>query len=58
MELKECPFCGDDAILYQTQYKRIPGFWIRCQSECVEQIGNCLSKDDAIKAWNNRYHAD
>ena len=52
-ELKPCPFCGGDAVIFATQY----GTHIECKnydpdSHRVQITGT--TRQDAIEAWNRR----
>lgn len=49
-ELKPCPFCGNDAVLYE-DYE---GGWVIECKRCFVQIWRKNSKKAAIKAWNRR----
>ena len=55
-ELKRCPFCGGEAEL---KYSVLVGFeaknlyFVRCM-ECHVKPFESFSKEEVIKAWNNR----
>lgn len=55
-DLKECPFCGSEAVIYEIG----EGWFIDCgnrKSTCShvpEQQEGCHMKEDAIKKWNTR----
>ena len=48
-ELKPCPFCGGEAVLYGQVF-----YYIVCKSCLAESKGN-YSEQAAIEAWNRRY---
>lgn len=54
-ELKPCPFCGGEAVLWSPhQYD----FRIGCKDDCIPckmEVYN-EREDDCIKAWNTRTH--
>ncbi len=53
-ELKPCPFCGNDAVLYE-EYE---GGWVIECKVCFVKIWRKNSKKAAIKAWNRRANND
>ena len=54
VELKPCPFCGGEAIVYEDEENDC--YMIGCKSCCaVEPMTEwCESKEDAIVQWNTR----
>ena len=62
-ELRKCPFCGGEAILKENEYddyyiKRY--YTVHC-TECSGSVGNtnsCLTREEAIEAWNKRVVAE
>ena len=60
-ELKPCPFCGKQPLLWDTTglhnyNSKAPTWDIGCNNEeCLINVYKCLrSEEDAIKAWNTR----
>lgn len=54
MKLKECPFCGKVAILISNSgYEWGTGHHIKC-ANCSASSTGWHTKEQAIKAWNNR----
>lgn len=50
-ELRECPFCGEPAALFQTRYK-----WsaVCSNPQCTAEISGFYHTDNAVSAWNRR----
>ena len=58
-ELKQCPFCGGEAILRKNRY--CEGYYVTCLSHnCSMIIATCQreTKEEAIEAWNRRASDD
>ena len=63
MKLKPCPFCGGCAVTQRwgmslDERFHIPnnhGYWysIFCNN-CFSEGSECITKEEAIKAWNRR----
>lgn len=63
MELKPCPFCSGLGIIQKWEMSlderfHIPnnhGYWysIFC-NKCFSEGSECITKEEAIKAWNKR----
>lgn len=52
-DLKPCPFCGGDAVLWRAGSGRAA--WIACMGECSVLVSREYENDDAaIAAWNRR----
>lgn len=53
-ELRECPFCGWEAVR-MIESKSVDGSWwfVRCPN-CSAKAGTRSFKDWAIAAWNRR----
>lgn len=51
-KLKPCPFCGSKAVLYKYHWWGT-AYGIEC-SQCKGLIDRCLTKEEAIEAWNRR----
>lgn len=49
IELKPCPFCGNEGHLSQHGDSYI----VSC-FDCGAQIDYCASEEEAVKAWNKR----
>ncbi len=60
MELKNCPFCGSAADIYDNCSNVADEFWAQCQNkENCFAIGTAEpSFDSAVKAWNSRQIED
>lgn len=54
-ELKECPFCGEDAadIVKSTKYPENP-FYVQCDA-CLATTNSFRTTEGAAKAWNERH---
>ena len=59
-ELKDCPFCGEEAeLIKQDRHHPIGGlyyYWVECTG-CEISVPNnqdVVTPDDAIKVWNTR----
>ena len=53
-ELKPCPFCGRKAGVSELTYP-IKHYVVICSNEkCYAQMGDFMSKEDAIEMWNTR----
>lgn len=55
MELKPCPFCGEEAVL--EEHPNFPGeFRVKCTNiyHCAIKQDQWDFKEGAIKAWNKR----
>ena len=51
MELKECPFCGDDCFVSE-----VAGYdWVVGCNACMAVMRYLPTKEAAIKAWNKRH---
>ena len=50
-ELKQCPFCGKDAVMEQVSKSE---WFVVCTHGCVEQRKLYRSKKSAMDAWNRR----
>ena len=59
MKLRECPFCGGEAVFVSTCEvpDETPRGYFRCENMCCEQcyVGD---KDEAAEAWNRRFSDD
>lgn len=58
-ELKPCPFCGGEAIIWETERFLGKGlyYYPRCRTEnCVGNNGwvHFVTKTEATKAWHRR----
>ena len=54
-ELKNCPFCGDEAEVEPVPLKLGWYYIVRCRNRwCSAQTGLKPSEHDAVKAWNIR----
>lgn len=56
--LKRCPFCGGEAV-YSTEESDAPFstmcHFVTCSNNCLEGLyASGDTKEEAIKAWNNR----
>lgn len=58
MDLKPCPFCGGESLVYTTDHHNRDYFDIGCNTEsCIMRCGSDIQysvKNDAVKAWNKR----
>lgn len=53
-ELRRCPFCGGEARISELTYP-MKHYTVICSNEkCYAQMGDFLSNEDAIEAWNTR----
>ena len=52
-ELKPCPFCGGDAVLYEDRYQYQESAWIRC-TRCGIHTQTLIGKNEVIQQWNTR----
>lgn len=53
-ELKPCPFCGREAGITELTYP-MKHYTVICSNEkCYAQMGDFLSKEEAIRMWNTR----
>lgn len=50
VQLKQCPFCGGDAVLDQ----RGPIYWCVCCTICNAEMVGEISERRAIDSWNLR----
>ena len=57
-KLKECPFCGGTAKVFQEEWREV--FSVLCMSDngkrCTARIVNCYSENEAIEQWNTRHN--
>lgn len=55
LRLRECPFCGGEAILgtWRDEYRRLNPSAVHC-SVCHVETRIYERKKEAIKAWNKR----
>lgn len=54
-ELRSCPFCGGEARITELTYP-MKHYTVICSNEkCYAQMGDFLSKGEAIEKWNNRW---
>ena len=51
-ELKPCPFCGGEASMIKVDYVR-GNTYCYC-TECKAKSPYCLTREEAINAWNRR----
>lgn len=51
--LLPCPFCDSPASLMDSSSLNKKMWWVRCDNECIEQIG-FKRQEQAIRAWNQR----
>ena len=49
-ELKPCPFCGEEAKMWQYMTDE----WRATCNGCVAQTRYCNTREEAIEAWNRR----
>lgn len=55
--LKECPFCGGNAVVAQkcgVHGLPIGEYVVICSNGCCEQRKRHQTKDKAMEAWNTR----
>jgi len=52
--LKECPFCGSEAVA-ENLGKGRPRWWVTCTSSTCGAMLWGYNKHDAIRSWNKRY---
>lgn len=59
IELKPCPFCGEEVSLFYDCYDSFTGYfyWIACP-ECGCRQAQSIHKEAVIKAWNERRTKD
>ena len=60
ISLKPCPFCGGSAILEDNTWDGTGStlqYQVRCLW-CGALSTKCCPEEEAIKAWNRRYHDD
>ena len=59
MKLRNCPFCGGEAVFVSTSevQDETPRGYFRCENMCCEQC-HVRSKDEAVEAWNRRFGDD
>lgn len=60
-KLRECPFCGGEAKVRETGYRKWDGshrrfYIVECQCCCANIEAD--TKEEAIKAWNKRSYID
>lgn len=56
VELKPCPFCGEDGITKNVMSR---GRWRVVCENCGGRTADYLDRNDAIKEWNRRMsHGD
>lgn len=53
MELKPCPFCGSENVIFVNGLIG-PGMWVSC-NDCAAIGPTCQTKEEAESAWNRRY---
>lgn len=51
--IKECPFCGGEAEIYDGEFKGERVFNVSC-SECCATTPYCETKKIAVEIWNER----
>ena len=59
MELKPCPFCGNNALLVENKKHKAFPYHVRCKSiKCGNKTARWNTEDGAIAAWNRRVDKD
>jgi len=54
MELKHCPFCGDDGAQIQMKKKHADfPYRVKCW-QCGAKSDYCRTRESAVRAWNRR----
>ena len=54
MKVKQCPFCGGDAIVVKVEGRPYP-YRVQCfDSICACRTDNFTNYEGAIKSWNKR----
>lgn len=59
-KLLPCPFCGGEAIVYESDEIDLDWYMIGCKNCCVVEPMTqwCASKSEAVKQWNTRKHME
>lgn len=53
IELKPCPFCGSENVIFVNSSVGF-GMWVSC-NDCETVGPTCQTKEEAERAWNHRY---